>query len=174
MIDELKSETVTIRPFALADANVIYELSQEKPLKTWIPDQVYKNENEAKEVLEYLISQYEAPLDTNSKPLVLAVIDSKSNKVIGHIGLSPYKDGTEIGYAVGEKFTGKGYCSEAVKLITDWALSNLDIESIFGIVASENTASYKVLEKSGYQKIEERDMNYLGIKRNCKVYRRSK
>ena len=166
----LKTKNLEIRPFELIDTKRIFELSQEESLRTWIPDQVYENEQEAKEVLNFLISQYTPPHNTNEKPLVLAVALKNSNEVIGHVGLSPFKKGTEIGYAIGEKYTGNGYATEAVQAVCDWALSELNLNKVWGIVASENIGSYKVLEKAKFEKIEELEMNYLGRVRMCKQY----
>jgi len=171
MLEVLRSNNLEIRPFSIEDTDLIYKLSQEKSLAEWVPDQVYEDKEEAREVLEFLISQYSPPINTVEKPLVLAVVLKESGEVIGHVGLSPHKEeDTEIGYAIGESYIGKGYATEAVSLLSQWAISKLNLKSIYGIVASENIGSCRVLEKSSFKKMEEIKMNYLGSNRKCKIY----
>jgi len=172
MFKSLESERLIIRPLKLEDTKRIFTLSQEKGLGQWIPDQVYQDEEEAGQVISYLISQYVSPLRPCEKPLVLAVVLKEGNRLIGHIGLSPCDDGesAEIGYGIGERFIGRGYATEAVRNLCHWAVINLRLEKIQGIVASENISSYRVLEKAGFHKQKELEMNYIGSRRACRVY----
>jgi RimJ/RimL family protein N-acetyltransferase len=57
-----------------------------------------------------------------------------------------------LGYWLSEQYWGKGIITEAVKLITVYAFSNLDIICIQACVLSKNQASMRVLEKAGYIK----------------------
>ncbi len=74
----------------------------------------------------------------------------------GVIGLTSqfdvYKKTAEIGYWIGEPFWNKGIATEAVKLITDYGLNQLDLVRIYTGVFEYNISSMKVLEKSGYKK----------------------
>lgn len=172
MFHQLMTQNLILRPFTINDVRRIYQLSQEDGLKQWIPDQVYKDENEAKDVIEYLMSQYQSP-DPHKSPLVVAVVQKSTDEVIGHVGLSPKDDLVEIGYAIEEGYFGRGYATEAVKVMSDWAKKTLGLKTILGIVASENGASGKVLEKAGFKLFDEKEMFYLGKKRRCREYRLS-
>ena len=74
-----------------------------------------------------------------------------------HIGELCFKgvDGgmTEIGYGIGESYQNRGYASEAVTAVSAWALKQDGIESVTAEVDTENTASVRVLEKSGFAPI---------------------
>lgn len=172
MLTSIKTERLIVRPFTLADTKVIFQLSQEKDLGEWIPDQVYETEKEAKEVLEFLISKYSDKPKPDKEPFVLAVVLAETNKVIGHVGLSPYEENkdAEIGYAIAENQCGNGFASEAVSAVSGWALKNLEIAKIYEIVACGNKGSYRVLEKSKFDLEEELEMVYLGKLRNCRKY----
>ncbi len=149
----LESERLKLRYFDLNDLDKVFKMSQEEGIKKWLPDQFYQNKEEAAEVLSFLTDAY-SEIDPHQKPLVLG-IEIKSNKqLIGHIGLSTIEGMIEIGYAVEEKYQGSGYATEAVKELSTWALKNLDLEKIWGIVEKENLASARVLEKAGYYFVE--------------------
>ncbi len=171
----LETKHLAIRPFTSVDTKTIYLLSREKSLGEWIPDQVYEDENEAAEVIDFLISQYSPSPNPKERPFVLAIELKNSGEVIGHVGLSALTEGeVEIGYAIAEAHVGRGYASEAVAAVSQWALFHLDLPSIHGITARENFGSGKVLEKTGYKLESESDHFYLGKIRPCRRYLLSK
>jgi [ribosomal protein S5]-alanine N-acetyltransferase len=148
---QLETEKLLIRPLSIEDVPTIFRLSREKSLGDWIPDQVYENEKEAAEVIAFLNSQYKPFPAPQKRPFVLGIALRRNQELIGHVGLSPLTEGeVEIGYAIGEKHQKQGYASEAVAALCEWAILNLDIPKINGIVAIENIGSGRVLEKAGF------------------------
>lgn len=61
-----------------------------------------------------------------------------------------YRKSGEIGFWIGEPYWGKGYGTEAVKLLTLFAFQELQLLRIYANVFSRNTASMRVLEKAHY------------------------
>jgi RimJ/RimL family protein N-acetyltransferase len=57
----------------------------------------------------------------------------------------------EIGYWLGTKFWGKGYATEAVRAVIDYAFTDLDCEALQASARVTNPASRRVLEKCGFQ-----------------------
>lgn len=141
----LETDRLNITKFTIDDAKEIYEFSQEDSMKQWIPNQVYANLEESKETLEFLMSKYAE----EQFPLVYAV-RLKDGTLIGHVGLSEINQGIEIGYAIGERFQGRGYATEAVLCHSDWGLRQFGLPVLYGVVKYENIASCKVLQKSGF------------------------
>ena len=74
--------------------------------------------------------------------------------VAGSIGCNLRDDiarkSVEIGYFVGEPYWGKGIATEAVKQLTEFIVTRLDIIRIEAHVFSSNKASMKVLQKNGF------------------------
>lgn len=71
---------------------------------------------------------------------------------IGGIGLHKLMEHSfDVGYWIAEKHWGKGYATEALKIITYLGLNELKIERIQAYVFEGNIASEKVLEKCGYE-----------------------
>jgi RimJ/RimL family protein N-acetyltransferase len=60
----------------------------------------------------------------------------------------------EIGYGMLEGFRGKGYMTEAVGALTEFAFSQRQyrVECVKALTLPGNTASHRVLEKNGYQR----------------------
>ncbi|MDQ0200432.1 GNAT family N-acetyltransferase [Neobacillus ginsengisoli] len=57
-----------------------------------------------------------------------------------------------IGYFLDKKYNGKGYTTEAVKLIVEYAFSQLKLHRIEAGVMPHNIGSIRVLEKSSFHK----------------------
>lgn len=76
----------------------------------------------------------------------------KNGKVIGMI--DPRIDGAkmEVGYVIGKTHQGKGYMTEAVRAMIEWALQQPTIYRVYATTSVENVASQRVMEKAGMQR----------------------
>ena len=77
------------------------------------------------------------------------------DKAIGSIGvfrqINIHRLTAELGYYIAEEYWGKGIMTEAVKQICEYVFSMSDIIRIYAEPFAYNTASCRVLEKSGFQ-----------------------
>ena len=100
------------------------------------------------ETIEYLMSVY----STHEGPLVYPIL-LKEGVNIGYVQLVPLNEEEyEIGYHIAKKHTKKGYATEAVNAFLIH-LKSLGLKNIFGITLSNNYASIKVLEKTGFKQV---------------------
>ena len=86
------------------------------------------------------------------------IILKAESKIIGDIRFLsvPDVDGEiEIGYGTFEDFRGKGYMTEAIGCILEWAKRQDFVKSIFAQTAKSNEASWRILERNGFEKIGE-------------------
>ena len=80
-----------------------------------------------------------------------AIADKQTNELFGAISLSnnkAHKNG-EIAYWVGEEYWGKGYASEALQGIIDFAFNEKGYHRVWGRFFAGNPASGKVMIKAG-------------------------
>ena len=84
-----------------------------------------------------------------------AVIDKKTNKLLGNYGLEVSDQVSRrfhIGGFIGEKENrGKGYGTEALMLVTKFAFEILNANSLYSGIFSFNEASLKSAKKAGYK-----------------------
>ena len=149
------SQTVALRYFVPEDAPKVFVMSQEPGIRTWLPDQVYESEVRALAVLRYLIEKYRDPGTPSLAPYVLGVCLNDSGELIGHVGISPLNGQTEVGYAIAGRHQGRGFASQAVRAMSEWALTRFGLPRVLGIVATDNPASWKVLHNAGFELIGE-------------------
>ena len=55
----------------------------------------------------------------------------------------------EVGYALARPYWGKGYMTEIMRTVIDWALTQPDIFRVQAFCDVENIASARVMEKAG-------------------------
>lgn len=69
-----------------------------------------------------------------------------------------FKKDVEIGYGTYPAFQGKGYMSEAIQMLSEWALSQPGIELVLAETLQENVASQRILQKAGFRMYKEERM----------------
>jgi ribosomal-protein-alanine N-acetyltransferase len=86
----------------------------------------------------------------------LFIVEKKDGGKIGFVThfyvLHPASRQLEIGYSLLPNERGKGYCSEAVKIMVDYLFLSKDTRRIQAQTDPRNLASQKVLEKAGFKK----------------------
>jgi RimJ/RimL family protein N-acetyltransferase len=75
--------------------------------------------------------------------------DGQAVGLIGLIGES--ERGAEMGYWVGGPFMNEGFATQAVRLLLEFAFSELGLERVFATPLERNLASRRVLEKNGLE-----------------------
>ena len=166
---KLETERLTITEFTPEMAREVHENSLDEANRRFLPDEVFETIAEAEETVRFLMSRYGG----TEGPLVYPVT-LKDGREIGHVQAVPVEDGGwEAGYHIGERYTGKGYATEAVSAFLPEVMKRLGIRRISGICAAENAASRRVMEKCGFTKEFEGKGTYHGGEREiCRyVYR---
>jgi RimJ/RimL family protein N-acetyltransferase len=102
-------------------------------------------------------TEAEKMLDNPSdiKPFIIEKKDGSKIGFIVHFHVLHLGTGTkqlEIGYSLIPSERGKGFCSEAVKIMVDYLFLSKDIMRIQAQTDQRNGASQKVLEKAGFKK----------------------
>jgi len=71
--------------------------------------------------------------------------------LIGACGIDPRDDAPELGYWLGVRYWGRGYTTEAVRAVVDYAFGDLQHASLQAGARVTNPASRRVLEKCAFQ-----------------------
>lgn len=82
-------------------------------------------------------------------------ISKTENKMVGDfciIGEPNLKGEIEIGYGTHDEFRNRGFMTEIVQGIVEWANLQPAVKTIIASTGKTNTASFRVLEKNGFIK----------------------
>lgn len=155
----VKTKRLYITEFTPDMANDVHVNSLDEDTRRFVPDEVFETPEDAKETVEFLMSQY----GSAEGPQVYAVITKDGDRNIGYVQLVPIGNGKwEIGYHIAKPYTGRGYATEAVKAFLPVMAENLGISEVYGIRLMENTASGRVLQKCGFEPFFEGEGEYHG------------
>ncbi|MEK5331218.1 MULTISPECIES: GNAT family N-acetyltransferase [unclassified Lysinibacillus] len=95
-------------------------------------------------------------LMNSKREYTFGIYELGTNNLIGHISLYAIKrlpySSAFVGYAMDEIYVGKGIVSEAVELVVQFAFEQIGLHRVEAYVSTENNASIRVLEKSGFQR----------------------
>ncbi len=166
---QIETKRLMIREFDMEMAKTVHENSLDDDTRRFVPDEVFETEEDARETLEFLISQY----TSEDGPLVYCVM-TKSDENIGYVQLAPVEEGWEVGYHIAKKYTGMGYASEAVSAFLPVMAERKAVAGIYGICVKENAASVRVMEKCGFEDLYSGMGEYQGASREIvkKIWRR--
>ena len=91
----------------------------------------------------------------NGTAIPLFIINRNDGVLIGAITLDNIRRGPNqtatMGYWIGLPYVRKGFISEAINALVNYAFGTLDISRIESACLPENTPSRKVLEKCGFK-----------------------
>jgi RimJ/RimL family protein N-acetyltransferase len=79
------------------------------------------------------------------------LITLRDKTVIGACGVTAQEQTPELGYWLGVSHWGKGYATEALHAVIDYAFTDLAHEALQAGTRVTNPASRRVLEKCGFQ-----------------------
>jgi RimJ/RimL family protein N-acetyltransferase len=86
-----------------------------------------------------------------------AVVERLSEQLVGAVEVRPDKDEAdayELGYWIGAPFRGRGFATEASRLVLEWASSYLPAGRLGAYVSVDNIASRHVLAKCGMRLVK--------------------
>ena len=125
----IETDRLIITEFRPEMARAVHENSLDADTRRFLPDEVFETVEEAGETIRFLSSKY----GSADGPLVYPVL-LKDGTNIGYVQAVPIGSGAwEAGYHIGEKYTKKGYATEAVASFLPVVMKRLGIRRISGV-----------------------------------------
>lgn len=151
----MKGSNVHIRPLADDDVEQLLRLELENRdfFEKYSPPrdpEYYTEAGQLKRILRYEEARQQ------DKGYDFGVFQVADDALVGNVSLFQVIRGSLqsafIGYSLDQRHNGKGYTTEAVRLIVDYAFGELGLHRIEAGVMPHNIASMRVLEKAGFHK----------------------
>ena len=150
----LLSERLIIRDPVMDDLEEMHELmSNSKAMKYW---ECHKT-NTIEETKEQLVKSIEESKSVDRSLYFFKILKKDEMEYIGEIGYTvilktPFGKIASLGYAIKEKFRNKGYTTEAVKRLMEFAFEENNVYRFMIGCLKENIGSEKVIQKCGFIK----------------------
>ena len=142
-IPVLETKRLALRAARLEDAKAVAALANDRRIA----------ENTARIPYPYKLADAEQFIEgANKKGEAAYLITLRDGTIIGACGLMfHYDDTPEIGYWLGVPYWNKGYATEALHALIDYAFTDLTHDAVQAGARVTNPASRRVLEKCGFQ-----------------------
>jgi ribosomal-protein-alanine N-acetyltransferase len=147
----LETVRLIIRDNINDDLNEMYKLMSDKEIYKYDIDFFVSSLTDARDKLENSI---EEASKKQRKKYWFAIIEKESKKYVGQIGVTVLsnliKNGLgQLAYFIKKEYWGRGYTTEAVKKVIDYAFKVIKLHKIITGCLTENIASEKVMKKCG-------------------------
>jgi RimJ/RimL family protein N-acetyltransferase len=142
-IPVLETKRLALRAARLEDAKAVAALANDRRIA----------ENTARIPYPYKLADAEQFIaGANKKGEAAYLITLRDGTIVGACGLMfHYDDTPEIGYWLGVPYWNKGYATEALHALIDYAFTDLTHDAVQAGARVTNPASRRVLEKCGFQ-----------------------
>jgi RimJ/RimL family protein N-acetyltransferase len=142
-IPVLETKRLALRAARLEDAKAVAALANDRRIA----------ENTARIPYPYKLADAEQFIAGASKKGEAAyLVTLRDGTIVGACGLMfHYDDTPEIGYWLGVPYWNKGYATEALHALIDYAFTDLTHDAVQAGARVTNPASRRVLEKCGFQ-----------------------
>ncbi len=146
---ELETERLILRRISKKDALDMYEYARNPDVSKYLTWSAHESLSYTSGYIKFLIKKYR-----KGEFFDWGIETKDTKKLIGTCGFSvfdPQNKKVEIGYVLNPEFHNKGYATECVKCIIDYAFNELDMHRIEVRIMDGNTASERVIQKLGFK-----------------------
>lgn len=156
-IPKLTTERLTLRKLKLTDIPLYYEkLASQEEISQYMLWEPHKDMNETIEYITKEVESYEKQVNYK-----WAITQKGENDIIGVIALLRFdekENSCSFAYMLAKEHWNKGYVTEALKRVMEFAFLELGVERIEVDHLADNVASGKVMQKVG--------MEWIGIQKD--------
>ncbi len=143
------TDRLVIRMLQENDKESLYRNHLAEDFKRWFPNEVYDDTDDAAEAIDFFCSC----VRDEELPFVLAIELQEDGNLIGDIGINEVDgkdDEIEIGFSIKPEYGNRGFATEALKAMCDFASARFKIDTLHGRALKGNDASIRVLSKCGF------------------------
>lgn len=144
--DTLQTARLQLRAPALADAGALFRAYTQDPAvcryMVWTP---HRSEDETRSFMAWSVDAW-----AGGKTQPYVITPSGSDTPIGMIEARLQGTTVDIGYVLAQAHWGRGLMPEAIDAVSNAALAAPGIFRVHAACDTENIASQRVLEKSGF------------------------
>lgn len=153
LFHSLEGEHICFKPLSINDAQAIHHYVSDEAVSRFIGWNLMKTLNQTGEFIELMLK-----CESAGTHLYASIVLKSTQAVIGTAMMFNFDrqaNQAEIGYVLNRAHWGKGYGSESVALMSDFAFETLKLHKLYANVVDTNIGSVRILEKNGF-KLEER------------------
>ena len=146
---ELYTERLRIRPLVEADWVHFLEINLDVDINRYV-----RHPESVAQIREKFDGRLKNWFYASGDWLTLVIEEISTNEFVGFTGLhcdDVSVNRAEVGYLLAHSAQGKGYGTESLAAVVDWASLQFQVHKFVGHCAADNIGSRRVLEKCGFK-----------------------
>jgi [ribosomal protein S5]-alanine N-acetyltransferase len=141
----IETERLVLRPPRMDDAGAVFNsYATDEDVARYVTWRPHTSIAETEEFLRRTLASTE-----NGTSLTWAITLRGDDTLRGMIAVRPHVYKADAGYVLARPFWGRGYATEALRAVVDYAFKNPRMYRVWAVCDVENVASARVMEKAG-------------------------
>ncbi|MFF2450521.1 GNAT family N-acetyltransferase [Neobacillus sp. NPDC058068] len=148
LFHSLESANICFKSLSTNDAQEIHNYAADEEVSRFIGWSLMNTLNETSEYIETMVKR-----ELAGTHLYASIVLKSTQEIIGTAMIFNFDkeaNQAEIGYVFHRDHWGKGYGTECVALMSDFAFETLNLHKLHASVVDANRGSARILEKNGY------------------------
>lgn len=148
LFHSLESENIYFKSLSTNDAQEIHNYASDEEVSRFIGWSLMNDLHETSEHIETMVKR-----EVAGTHLYASIVRKLTQEIIGTAMIFNFDqeaNQAEIGYVFHRDHWGKGYGTECVALMTDFAFKSLHLHKLHASVVEANRGSARILEKNRY------------------------
>jgi [ribosomal protein S5]-alanine N-acetyltransferase len=148
LFHSLEGEKISFKALSTTDVQEIHNYASDKEVSRFIGWSLMTTLNETSEQIETMVKR-----EVAGSHLYASIVQKSTQTIIGTAMIFNFDqeaNQAEIGYVFHRDQWGKGFGTECVALMSDFAFESLHLHKLHAIVVDANIGSARILEKNGY------------------------
>lgn len=142
-----QTKRLAARPPEIADTPAVFAAYASDPTTTrYLSWRAYA---QMEPLAAFLQTQAQNWIDPDARQFSWLLFEQETSTLVGSIGVAIDEGKVICGYVIGRAWWGRGYATEALRALADWAMTQPGIYRFWAYCDMENTASARVMEKAG-------------------------
>ena len=149
LFHSLEAEKICFKPLSMNHVNAIHSYASDKEVSRFIGWNLMSSIDETRQYVKTMLERESA-----GTHLYASVAIKSTGEIIGTAMLFNFDkvaNQAEIGYVFHQDHWGKGYGSECVAMICNFAFETLKLHKLHASVADANIGSARILIKNGFE-----------------------
>lgn len=145
----LEGKNIYFKSISTNDVQEIHNYTSDEEVARFIGWNLMNTLNETREHIEIMLKR-----ESEGSHLYASIVLKSNQAIIGTAMIFNFDkeaNQAEIGYVFHKDFWGKGYGTESVVLMSDFAFDSLNLHKLHASVVNANIGSARILEKNGYE-----------------------
>jgi len=149
LFHSLEGKNISFKELSTTDAEEIHNYASDREVSRFIGWSLMNSLDDTREHIETMVNREAA-----GTHLYASIVQKSTQEIIGTAMIFNFDheaNQAEIGYVFHRDHWGKGYGTECVALMSDFAFESLNLHKLHASVVDANVGSARILEKNGYE-----------------------